>query len=114
MPAINNVRPHATLIHDIDELSLDVVSTKAGELELDIFAYGEADVAYDRDGDWEIIGLRIYGRRHRDSAGHLKTLVDLPKGHAFYPLIVAALHSVSWQDIGDRVGDALANERRVA
>lgn len=114
MPYRANVRHHATLIHDVDELSLDVVSTKAGELELDIFAYGEADIAYDRDGDWEIVGLRIYARRPRDSAGHLKTLVDLPRGHALYAVVINALLAVSWQDIGDRVGDALASEREVA
>jgi hypothetical protein len=114
MPCRTNIRQHATLVYPIDELSLGVAPDKHGrELELCVHAYGEAEIAYDRDGDWQIIGLQIDGMRRNLLAAPtwLKDVADLPKYHPLYPVIVAALESVSYQDIDDQVAKALADER---
>lgn len=117
MPARTNIRVHATLTYPIDELSLGATLDKHGrEVELCVYAYGEAEIAFDRDGDWQIVGLQIDGmrRNHGGVPTWLKDSADLPKDHPLYPVIVAALDAVSHQDIDDRVAKALADERQVA
>lgn len=114
MPHRASIRQHATIVYSIDELSLGVGFNKHGhEFDLCVYAYGSAEIAYDRDGDWDIIGLSIYGTRraYDGKGGWLKNEIELPKESPIYPLVIAALHANSWQDIGDRVEDALASER---
>lgn len=116
MPTRPNIRPHAHLDYSIDELSLGEARNKSGlSIDLCVFAYGEAEIAYDRDGDWEIIGLRIDGHRRNLLATPtwLKDAAELPRDHPLYPVIVAALDSVCSQDIDDRVAKALADEREM-
>lgn len=118
MPSRPNIRPHGGLVYTIDELSLGVASDKHGlEIELCVYAYGAAEIAYDRDGDWQIVGLQVAGMLRNYSGcapTWLKDIADLPKSHPLYAVIVAALESASYQDIGDRVEDALAAERETA
>jgi hypothetical protein len=116
MAARLNVRPHGHLQYPIDELSLGAAVNKHGlSIELDVYAYGEAEIAYDRDGDWEIVGLQIAGHR-RNYGGWptwLKDVANLPRDHPLYPLIVTALHEAAWQGIDKRVAKALAEGREV-
>lgn len=114
MPARADIRVHAYLTYAIDELCLGEAPNKHGRaLDLAVYAYGEAEIAYDRDNDWEIAGLRIIGSRpgYVRPASGLSDQAELPKDHPLYPIITAALHALSFQDIDDRVADALARER---
>jgi hypothetical protein len=114
MPAREDIRPHAYLDYPIDELCLGEAPNKHGHaLDLAVYAYGEAEIAYDRDNDWEIVALRIDGRRRGDvrPATWLSDQAELTKTHPLYPVILAALHALSSQDIDDRVADVLASER---
>lgn len=113
MSSRTNVRPHDYLQYAIDELCLGEAPNKHGRaLDLAVYAYGEAEIAYDRDGDWEIVAIRVDGRKRGDvrPATWLSDQAELAKTHPLYPVILAALHALSWQDIGDRVADALAKE----
>jgi hypothetical protein len=117
MAARSNIRQHATLVYPIDELCLGAAPNAHGRsLELCVYAYGEAEVAFDRDGDWEIVGLRIDGHRESDvrSRTWLRETAELPREHALYPVIVEALHALSFADIGDRVADVLQRELEAA
>ena len=115
MTARANIRIHAYLNYPIDELCLGEAPNKHGRaLDLAVYAYGEAEIAYDRDGDWEIVALRIDGYR-RDDIGSRRNCIsqqaELPKTHPLYPVITAALHDLSFQDIDDQVAKALAEDR---
>jgi len=109
-PKTASLKIHNRFRFTFEELSLAVVSDDDGRrFELDCFAYGEAEIGYDRHGEWQIEAIYIDGRPTNDSRSRGGKLIKL-NAQPLWDLVKSALIREKSNSITADVFDRLDRE----
>jgi hypothetical protein len=92
---------YSTFQHEFEKMSL----LSIGLNDLDIFAFGEAKIAYDRYGDWKVEAISIYGRKGRQAP----RLVPLPEGEPLYALVKQAICDCDFVTLNEHASQLAAH-----